>query len=339
MSVLYKKPELFLDHLIKGWEGDKNANDMVKHAISAFLLEPNTEFKKMRKKIQAEAVSTDFALVAKDSFNVTVEEDNFDMGWEQAFKQVPLGKNQDSWEIYNVANALAFQLVEEGQRIQVDELSGTKITAYVDYYGGAIGWTDKLKRFRKVAAMLDIASVFRNKYWTNKANIHYTLLAAAAAANVTAYQLAAAVGQLRRDIETIRVAMLALANRNLNKGYGDMANQPMLIYANPNDEARIEAAFRATTGEQANVVGAGVPAVKITTTRSFKRIYTYNTAITSGSPIMVIPKNKIQKADAMQPTTFTAPKDILTLNETQAVWGIFGAIIGDTDQCQEFTLG
>lgn len=300
--------------------------------ISAFMNEPKAE---MTKKIQATGVSTDFAIVTKDSFNVTIETDNFDMGWEQAFKSVPLGKNQDSWQIYNVANSLTFRKVEEGGRIEVDELTGTIQTAYVDYYGGAIGWTDKMIRFRKVAAMMDLMSVFRNKFWANKADNHYILLATAAALNVTAYQGVAADGQARRDIRTINQAAFTLTDRLKDKGYGDMASAPLLMYANPFDEDRIEGAFRTIS----NALVSTNNIAQQVTARRIKRIYTYNSNIVSGSPILVLPGQKIQKAEAMSPTTFTSPKDPLTLNQLQSVWAIYGAIVGDTEQCQQLTLG
>ncbi len=300
--------------------------------MQAFVNKPKTL---LQKKIQAVGVSTDFAQITKDSFNVTIENDNFDMGWEKAFRSVPLGKNQDSWEIYNVSNTITFVKVEEGARIEMNELAGTKTTAYVDYYGGAVGWTDKMIRFRKVPAMIDIASVFRNKFWTNKADNHYALLAAAiGAGNTTAYQGAAADGQLRRDIQTINLAAFTLGDTLKDKGYGDMATAPFLMYANPFDEDRIEAAFRALTGGMAHAL-RGAEQI---TRRKITRIYTYNSNITSGLPLLVLPGQKIQKAEAMAPTTYIADKDPFTLNEAQAVWSIYGAIVADTDQLQAVTL-
>jgi hypothetical protein len=314
-----------MEHLVLASEQkNEEAGILVREALQCYLKEPLLRFKQ---KIQAESVSTDFPIVVADSFNVTIQDQTFDMGWQEAFKQVPLGKNQDFWEIYDVQNALAFRLVEEGQRIQVDELTGSRVLAWVDYYGGALGWTDKTIRYRKVAAMLDKMEIFRNRFWSNKANNHYLLLAAAAALNVTAYQGAAAT------------AINALANRNLNKGYGNLANAPLICYANPFDEPRIEAVFALKTNSQGNVVGANVGATEITKTRPVKRIYTYDTNIVAGSPILVLPQRKIQKADDMPPTSFRAPKDPLTLNIWEAVWAIYGAIVGDTDQCGTVTLG
>ncbi len=315
----------------EGGKVDSAKFHKTKLALQAFTYKPQTL---MRKKIQAVGVSTDFPIITKESFNVTIESDNFDMGWEQAFRQVPLGKNQDSWEIYNVANSLTFYQVEEGQRIEVAGLSGSKATGVVDYYGGAIGWTDKMIRFRKVPAMIQMAETFRNKFWVNKANNHYALLAAAAALNVTAYQGVAADGQARRDILTINRSAFNLTNRLKDKGYGDMANAPLIMYANPFDEDRIEGAFRTISNA---LVGTNNIAQQVTS-RRITRIYTYNTNVVSGSPILVLPGQKIQKADALAPTVYNQEQDILTLNKVQAVWAIYGAIVADTDQCQQLTL-
>jgi hypothetical protein len=338
MGTIAKDDIAFFDALHRAQElreqdrPDKTLEAKLNFALQAFLGKPK---KVLEKQIQAVGVSTDFAVITKESFNVTLETDNFDMGWEQGFKQVPLGKNQDSWEIYNVANSLTFVKVEEGQRIEVAGLVGTKALASVDYYGGAIGWTDKMIRFRKVPAMIDMASVFRNKFWANKANIHYALLATAAALTTVAWQGVAADGRTLRDILTLNEAAYQLGNTNKDKGYGDAANAPFILYANPQDEERIEAAFRVTSGQLAAARENGISV----TGRRIRRVYTYNSNITAGSPIMVWPGQKSQKADAMQPTTYTQEMDVLTLNRVQAVWAIYGAIIGDSDQCITLTLG
>lgn len=331
-----KKGELFIDYVDKAMKGDANASKMVGVAVQAYMNQPRSIIKKQ---IQATGVSTDFAILTKDSFNVTLETDNFDMGWESAFRTVTLGRGQDSWEIYNVANGITFQKVEEGERIEVNKLTGTKLRGEVDYYGGALGWTDKMIRFRKVPAMVDMMAAFRNKFWANKADNHYAILAVAGALNLTAWQGALADGQVQRDVQTINECAFQLGDANKDKGYGDAANAPFIIYANPQDENRLEAAFRVTT---ASLAGAGPIAngsSASVTSRRIRRIYTYNSSITAGTPLMVWPGQKLQRADAMQPTTFKREKDNLTLNEVEAVWAIYGAIVADTDQVRTFTLG
>lgn len=327
--------KLFFNMVWKACEQrDMNAANMVNAAITAFVKKP---IKVMKKQIQAVGVSTDFAKLVSDAYNVIVEEDNFDLGYEKVFKNVPLGDREDSWDIYNVENGLTFRKIQEGQRLRVEGLKGTLVTAHVDYYGGALGWTDKMIRFRKVAAMVDMAGIFRNNFWRNKADNHYALIRAAALLNpLLAWQGIAVDGQLRRDIQTINRAAYNLSNRLKDKGYGNTATAQLVLYANPLDKARIEAARRATTN---STLGTGIGTVGQQLDWNITVIYTYNQSIQAGTPLLVYPYYRLQKADAMQPTTFTAPKDPLTLNEVQAVWAIYGAVIADTEQVERLTLG
>lgn len=336
-AIICKNDRMFFDNLFSGLD-EKNVSKVGQCcvALQAFLNKPKTVFKKNQKQIQAVgiSVSSDFPIVTKESFNVTVESQNFDMGYEKVFRDVPLGENQDAWEIYNAANSLTFVRVEEGQRIDVAGYTGTKVTAYVDYYGGAIGWTDKMIRYRKVSAMLDLAETFRNRYWSNKANNFYALIAAAGALNVTAYQGVAGNGQLQRDIQTINEAAYQLTNRNKDKGYGDTANTKLVMYINPRDKARVLAAFNVTT---ASLAAAGQTGDTIN--YSIEVVPTFNSFISSGSPILVLPGHKSQKAEGMPPTTYGPELDILSLNRVQAVWAIYGGIVADTDQYETVTLG
>lgn len=341
-SYLAKDDDLLFGTLETGLDkSDPIALGQVRVALQAFLMRPRIE---VRKRIQGLAaiklqaitgVSTDFAKLVSDAFNVTIGAQNFDLGYQQAFKDVPLGTRQDTWDIYDVQNGLTFRLVPEGDRIQVDSLTGTVVTAHVDYYGGAIGWTDKMIRYRKVAAMVDLAQIFRNRFWSNKADNHYLLLATAAAVagQTTTYQGVAGDGQLRRDILTINEAAYALANRCKDKGYGDTASMQLVLYANPKDKGRILAALAATSATMATAAGAAQ-----IVHWSITPIFTFNSNIAAEHPIIVIPGNKIQAAEDMPPTTFTAPKDPLTLNEVQSVWSIYGAAVADTDQVQKMNL-
>ena len=81
----------FFQKLQKGLEYKKL--ELIKDcsvALQAFVGEPKKAIKQKiqaMNKIQAVGVgvSSDFAFVTTDNFNVTLESDNFDMGWEQAF--------------------------------------------------------------------------------------------------------------------------------------------------------------------------------------------------------------------------------------------------------------
>ena len=94
MGKISKNDELFFDSVAKAVETkDIKLFNQIQVALSAFLMQPKMAIKK---KIQAVGVSTDFAQLTKDAYNVTVQEDNFDLGWERVFRTVTLGKNQDS---------------------------------------------------------------------------------------------------------------------------------------------------------------------------------------------------------------------------------------------------
>lgn len=346
-NLISKNDILFADMLHEAIIGrDEKANKMVCAAMQAFITEPARLVKKrieafQKRKIQAVGVSTDWDQTTADMFTITMAEDNFDLGFEQAFRDVPLGQNQDFWEIYDVANGITFKRVEEGQRIEMNSLSGEVVQAYVDYYGGAVGWTDKMVRFRKVAAIVDLARAFRNKFYVNKADNHYALLAAAGLLNQLAWQGATSDGQLQRDIMTINEGCYQIANRCKDKGYGDTANTPMIIFANPRDKARINAAIRATTkdtsavGISGGAIGAGSG---LQIDWLVNPIFTFNVNVIARAPLIVLPGQKIQKAEALAPTTYRAAKDVLTLNEAEAVWSIYGAAVADTDQVEEISL-
>ena len=318
------------------------AMQMLKGVFKKWSLQPahvlEQQVQAFQKKIQAAGftVSSDIPQLTKEAFTVTVESDYFDMGYERVFKNIQLGMNEDSWEITDLQNSLVVQKVNEGESLTVHGYTGDKITASTDYYGGALGWTDKMIRYRKLSSIIQVAETFRNKYFTTKSEAHYLLLAAAVDAaynNITAYNVSND-GQLQNDIKTINAAAHTLSNRCKDKGYGDTAQMPLVLYCNPGVEDRIEAAFRATT---ANIAGAGANGESITR-RRIERIYTYNSNIPTARPILVLPYNKIQKAEGMAPTIYSQPQDILTLNYVQSVWGIYGAAIGDTDQFQGVSL-
>jgi hypothetical protein len=332
MGYIAKDDLLFADTLYKGIiEKDVVAAQQAAVAIQAFMTKP---VRMLKKKIEAFSVSTDFAQLTQNAFTLTIESDNFDMGWEAAYRTVPLDPKKNFWTIYNVINGIQFYKMPEGGRVKMDGMTGSKTTAYVDYYGGALGFTDHMIRYREIPAMVDIAAAFRNKFFAQKADNHYALLAAAAAFNTTAYQGVAGDGVTRRVLLTLNRAAFTLGNRCKDKGYGDMANAPLIFYANPIDEEKIEAAFKTVT---ADVVAARENGTAITQ-RPIRRVYTYNSNVTANHPILVLPGQKIQKADGMQPTTYVAPVDPFTLNQSQAVWAIYGAAIADTDQVERVDL-
>lgn len=324
---------------LESGEATRDEKIKIKSAVQAFFTDPAISHKKKvqafkKAGLQAFGTSADFEDLLRGAFNVTTESLNYDLWWKEAFRMVEVGPARNFWQIYTVSSGLTFQKVPEGGRIQIDNLSGEKVQVFVEKYGGALGWTDEMIRFREVAAMNDKAAEFANKFYSFQADQFYALLAAAGALNITAYQGVAADGQLQRDIQTINQAIYDISDANKDKGYGDTANIPLVIYANLLDQRRIEPAFQVSAN---SLAAAGRTGQSIM--RNVRRFYTMNSAIVAGAPLLVLPGQKIQWAEVMAPTTFTDKVDILTLNMAQSVWSYYGGAVGDTDQVRTITLG
>lgn len=338
-----RNDQLLFDYMCEVIETRENSgvitNDIRKkekkviEAIFDYYKEPE---KKYIKKIEALGVTTDLPIITKDAFNFTIGINNYDLGWERAFKTIQLGKYQDQWEICDLSDNILFKRIAEGGKIELGKPSGNKITADVSYFGGGFTITDKIIRFRKLYQIIELIEMSRNKYIENKGNNHYTLLAAAVSETI-AYQGVVADSRVQRVIKTINQAQFRLGDKLKNKGYGDMANAVFLIYANPVDQEILESAFVVTANSLAAAGTAGGGDASISQ-RRMPRIYTYNSNITAGRPIMLLPGVKLQKAEPMSLTTYEAAIDILSLNREVGLWAIYGAIAADTEQVLDFRL-
>jgi hypothetical protein len=331
--------EAFLALLAKGLDGgsvDLKDQLKVKAALQAFVhkpvIEQENKIKEIKARIQAVASSTDFPVNATNLFNLIVDQANYDMGWQAAFRDVPKDAGKQFWEIATVHNGIIFRRIPEGGRIRVEEISGENVLAYVDSYGGALGFTDAMIRYRQLAIMFDKAIAFRDSFYLSKADNHYLLIWTAGHAHILPWQAGAT--QLIRDLATINLASATLGNTNKDKGYGVTGQTPFILYANPFDEARIEMAFAQTATSLAQ---GGIAAAPITG-RPIRRIYTYNRFIQQNHPILCLPGQKSQIHEELAPLTYNAPEDILTLNKMQSVWSIYGAAIADDEQFLQVDL-
>ena len=327
-----KKQQLLIDYLHDGIHGgEKNKLEKAMVAISAFM--KGSDYRRVP--LQAASASgmgtsTDFERVERQTMDLFIENDYFDNFWMAAFKEVTVAQGQDSWEIYNVENGITFRKVPEGDRIDVAGLKGTKETVYVDKYGGALGWTDEMIRFRKVPAMLDFMEMFRNKFFANKANNHYTLITAGFGGTTT-YQGAATDTQASRDIATINQAAYEIGNAVKDKGY---TMGQYVLYLPESMRSRITTAIN-ISGKQVTIPGALADgSIMDTINYNVRPAFTFDSNLSGTTGYMVLPGNKIQRADVMQPTSYT-DMDILSFQNVQAVWAYYGAAVGDTDQIRK----
>jgi hypothetical protein len=299
-------------------EKDEKQLRFIKAAIQAFMEMPEKRFEKA---IQAFGTQADLAQVAARAFSVFERNDNFDLFYERVFDPVTLGPGQNFWEIHNVTHGLVVRKVKEGERLDVQKISGTKITAYCEKYGGALGWTDEMIRSNQVPAMQTMARVFRNAYWKEKASVHYALLLAAIVRNTTAWQGAGV--NLIRDIATLSTAAYYIANACKDK-YGDTANAQYVGFFHPNLKQRITAAIQTTLNTVSQTAAAGNQLLW-----NIQPIYSW--FIPANTGIIVLPGNELQRAEALGMTSME-DNDILQLTYIQAIWAYYGAAIGDVDQ-------
>lgn len=279
--------------------------------------------------VQNAAVSSDFAWLGRENFNMITEEDYLDRGFELAFSSQPVAPGDLSWQIYTTETAIEWKKMEEGGRLDQQGFQGDLEKGFCEYHGAAIGWTDRLMRTSTPFALLNKIRALIVGYWVEKSDIHYQLLSAGATATgYTALQGAATESRVQRVIKTINSVANSIGRDNKDKGYGNTAAIPLVMYAAPEDDQIIEAAFRVIT----NAAISGAQSGEQVVTRRIIRHYSYNQFITQNEFIMCLPGKKLQRGDVMGPTVLTESKDIYTLNEGRAGWAIYGAVVADTDQ-------
>jgi hypothetical protein len=287
-------------------------------------------------KIQAFAGSSDLPKMTTDVFNVTMETPNWDLFWQEAFQGVPLLKGQLEWEIATVDTGITFKAIPEGGKIEYADEKGEKIKAEVVKYGAGLALTWEIIEGRKLQRFVEIMKDARAKLYNLWANIHYGLLATAAALTGVAWQGIATDTVLSRDIRTLTAGYNTIGTATKDKGYGDTANARMIMYTSPNLRQRLNQAMRVTSVDAVKSGGVGVGTGQVVDSNIDIR-YTYNGNITVNTGVMCLPGHKIQNAVYLQELGLTR-QEIESLNELRAYWTAFGATIADTDQCAELTF-
>jgi len=304
---------------------------VLRKTVQAFM--QGVAAKEGDKLIQAFSGSSDLPVLTMDVFNVTGNIPTFDTFWQKAFRGVQLKKGQLSWEIADVANGLVFSLVPEGGKAKFYGVSGAKVDAKIEKYGAGIGVTWEMVEGRKLYQFVDLMNTTRAKLHDLWADIHYGLLSTAAANNAVTYQGAATLTVLERDILTINKGYETIGAACREKGYGDTANMPMMIYCAPSLKGRINAAIKAGFSDMVVSGRSNVGTMDYNVVPN----YSWNSNITSGKLVMALPGAKIQNAAYIQELGLTE-RDIETLSDLRTYWSMFGAIVADTDQTAEVAM-
>ena len=307
-------------------------------SIQAFMHGTGSRYKD--KIIQAFTGSSELPVLTKDVFTVTEPINNVDTLWQAAFRGIALRRGELSWEITNVTNGITFKLILEGGKVDFFGVSGTKSIIGIQKYGAGLGITWETMEGRKLYAFINQMEQARNALFVLWANIHYGLLDTAAANNAITWQGEVTDPVTDRDIATINKAYETVGNTLKDKGYGDMANAPMLLYAPPSLKARIMQAFRATSTDmirgRTNAAATGPLAAQIIE-YNITPFFSWNSELTAAKAMLILPGQKIQNAMYMQELGLSE-RDIETLSELRSYWSAFGATVADTDQTAQLSF-
>ncbi len=296
----------------------KEQTKIFRKAIQAFIHKVASGVES--KAIQAFSGSTDLPKLTKDVFNVTGKTPNFDLGWQKAFRSIQLMKGQLEWEIAEVEDFSDFKLTPEGAKCKIGSAGGSKVIAGIQKYSKGIGFTWEMMEGRKLYKFIEALLGLRNKLYKLWADIHYGLLATAAATNPIAWQ--AGTNNIDRDIATINLVASTITSATKDSGYGDTAQAQLVMYVSPVLRDRMDAALKATRTEL--IAGGVKQAAPVSWLVDV--VYTYNSQIPANKFVMALPGNKIQNAAYMQELGLTETS-IETLSKINTYWSAFGAFI------------
>ena len=114
---------------------------------------------------------------------------DFDTGYEQIFDIRDFtGTRESGFEIVDVTSGLTFSRLEDGEKIKVYKMSGSKVSVSFDEYGGALGWMKKWFSDNKFWQIEDTAIEFRNKAYAARAKAFYSLIEALTTDNNVVWQ-------------------------------------------------------------------------------------------------------------------------------------------------------
>lgn len=281
-------------------------------------------------RLQAFSGSSDLPQLTADVFDVTLAAPNFDLSWQNVFKGMKLQKGQLFWEISDVSNGIEFKEIPEGGKVEIASLSGNKAKVDVKKYGAGLGITWEMIEGRKLYAFAEALETVRAKLYKVWADTHYALLSAAAQNHQISWQGTSSETTLERDIMTLNAGAYQIANACKDKGYGDTANAPLILFISPLYKTRIEAA---RNNQSSAFLSSGGQRLQW----PIEVYYTFNSQITANKGILVLPGNKIQNAVYLRELGLSR-QEIESLSEIRTYWTAFGAAVGDDAQCAELSL-
>lgn len=254
---------------------------------------------------------------------------NYDNGYEQIFDIHDATTSKKSgFSISNVQSGLTFEQMLPGEKVEVKQMSGTRVFVFYHYYAGALGWHKQLFDDEEWWTIEDNAIEFTNKAYARRAAVFYALLEAAMDAKTcitlqdvgcndcNEYYIAVA-----RAINQAAVNILTAVQ---NKGYGVTTGTSFTVLT---PLQQMDAVRKALNKTIQSYQGSALEV-----NFNFRQLTTMMLTNTTRIGV-ILPKVRLKGGYRMDLTTFSN-FDMLSYTEAAAGWQRYGGAIGDLDQIE-----
>lgn len=325
---------------------DKEQRRQLAGALQYFVALPNAfipdRFAKVDEFVKAHKAVREFTLMSDGYPNEkaidVVEKFHFQTDYDNAYESIFdvrdfSGTKASGFDVAGAASGLTFREIKPGEKVKVYQMAAAKYRCYFCYYGGALGWHRQLFEDGDWWTIEDNAIEFRNKAYSSRAEIYYSLLEAAADAvgccAVVPSDCSDCSADARSIAESLNYAATHMLTRLRNRGYGINIGTTELVVLCP---LQMRGRVRQALGV-VNQAFAGAPAV---VDYNFRLVTTMMLANTN-RVMVILPKRTLKIGYRMDLTLFD-DFDILSYTDTVAGWMRHGGCIGDIEQiaCIEF---
>lgn len=322
--------------IISDWSkvnfADPKNRAQVMGALTYFMRAPAREdVKSMPKKVQGYASAGDFATNINqiiEKFHLSTQYDN---GYEEIFDIRDFtGTNQSGFDILDVEDGLTFSKVYPGGKAKIYKMAGSKTSISFDLYGGGLGWLRTLIDDAQYWTLEDNAIAFRNKWYADKAEVHYDLIEAVASTYNVSWQTSGdglasgtATYKASRDIATMNYAANQILGYVKDYGWGVTPQNAQFVVLTPDSLSdRIQAALNLRLQAFADSVSQTHYKFKVIPTLMLDSSTYY---------YVILPKFKIKGGNRMDLSIFSR-FDEESYSDIAVGWGRYGAAIGDIKQ-------
>lgn len=274
-----------------------------------------------------------FSLVEK-----FLESTGFDDSWRRIFKVLDFtGVRKSGFRMLTISNTITPELVPDGARANVWNITATTETVQFDKHGAALEWSKCLIEDDEWIQLEDIITSFRNVFMAYVAQVHYDAIEAAGDTKAAiAWQLpdpaalpnTDALYNASRDAQTINLGAQKILLANQNKGYGVTAASELVLLVPLQLRNRVRKALSLLL----QPIGGSAPAVDYNITMAVTMMLTRTDRLR-----LCLPYGKNQSGIRLALEELK-DVDILARSEIMADWTRFGCHCGDTDQIETLLL-